>query len=162
MATERRLIDANDVKREIWNTDCDVYEFCEGCVTNMGISRVELDDAIDRVPTVDAVEVSRLGELGRLMMPYEGCPRGRMGRRGDGGIAELDPIKDIEGDRWIPVLEDDLDLLKEKAAEVVHGRWEEYLVPHIMCCSECDWATGVQDDFNYCPNCGAKMDLEEM
>ena len=44
------------------------------------------------------------------------------------------------------------------AVEVVHGRWEEYQVPHIMCCSECDWATGVQDDFNYCPNCGAKMD----
>lgn len=57
MANEKRLIDANDVKREIWNTDCDVYEFCEGCVTNMGISRVELDDAIGRVPTVDAVEV---------------------------------------------------------------------------------------------------------
>ena len=47
------------------------------------------------------------------------------------------------------------------AVEVVHGRWEEYQVPHIMCCSECDWATGVQDDFNYCPNCGAKMDLEK-
>ena len=46
------------------------------------------------------------------------------------------------------------------AVEVVHGRWEEYQVPHIMCCSECDWATGVQDDFNYCPNCGAKMDAE--
>ena len=43
------------------------------------------------------------------------------------------------------------------AKKVAHGRWEEYQVPHIMCCSECDWATGVQNDFNYCPNCGADM-----
>ena len=47
------------------------------------------------------------------------------------------------------------------AVEVVYGLWEEYQVPHIMCCSECDWATGVQDDFNYCPNCGAKMTNKE-
>lgn len=40
---------------------------------------------------------------------------------------------------------------------VAHGRWIEYQVPHIMCCSECDWGTGVQSDFNYCPNCGADM-----
>ena len=59
MTNEKRLIDANDAKREIWNTDCDVFEFCDGCVTKMGITRVELDDAIDRVPTVDAVEVVR-------------------------------------------------------------------------------------------------------
>lgn len=53
------------------------------------------------------------------------------------------------------------DLYKEP---VRHGRWEEYQVPHIVCCSECDWGTGVQDKYNYCPNCGAKMDaltLEE-
>lgn len=43
------------------------------------------------------------------------------------------------------------------AVEVVHGRWIEYQIPHIMCCSECDWGTGVQSDFRYCPNCGAKM-----
>ena len=45
-----------------------------------------------------------------------------------------------------------------KAEPVRHGRWEEYQVPHIVCCSECDWGTGVQDKYNYCPNCGAKMD----
>jgi hypothetical protein len=44
------------------------------------------------------------------------------------------------------------------AVEVVHGRWIEYQIPHIMCCSECDWGTGVQSDFRYCPSCGAKMD----
>lgn len=45
-----------------------------------------------------------------------------------------------------------------EAEPVRHGRWEEYQEPHIVCCSECDWGTGVQDKYNYCPNCGAKMD----
>jgi hypothetical protein len=57
MANEKRFIDAKELKRAIWNVECDVYEFCEGCVTNMGISRLTLDDVIDEVSTVDAVEV---------------------------------------------------------------------------------------------------------
>ncbi len=44
-----------------------------------------------------------------------------------------------------------------EARPVVRGEWEEYQVPHIMCCSECDWGTEVQSDFNFCPNCGAEM-----
>jgi hypothetical protein len=53
----------------------------------------------------------------------------------------------------------DIDVLpRADAVEVVHGRWIEYQIPHIMCCSECDWGTGVQSDFRYCPNCGAKME----
>lgn len=51
-----RLIDANALKEAMWNTDSDVYEFCQGRVTNMGISRLKLDDMIDDAPTVDAVE----------------------------------------------------------------------------------------------------------
>lgn len=55
----------------------------------------------------------------------------------------------------------DIDVLpRVDAVEVVHGRWEEYQIPHIKCCSECDYGTGVECNFNYCPNCGAKMDLE--
>ena len=42
---------------------------------------------------------------------------------------------------------------------VRHGRWVEYQIPHIICCSNCDWATGIEEkNFQYCPNCGAKMD----
>lgn len=39
------------------------------------------------------------------------------------------------------------------------GEWEEYQVPPIICCSECDWGTDIEDrrQFRYCPNCGAKM-----
>ena len=53
------------------------------------------------------------------------------------------------------------------AVEVVHGRWEPH--PHAYGferCSVChdfciwgEWADGKK--WNYCPNCGAKMDLEE-
>lgn len=46
-------------------------------------------------------------------------------------------------------------------SRVRHGRWEAYQVPPTMCCSVCDWGTSIQSDFKYCPNCGAKMDLEE-
>lgn len=44
-------------------------------------------------------------------------------------------------------------------APVVHGRWIEYQIPHVICCSNCDWATdAAEKNFQYCPNCGARMD----
>lgn len=44
-------------------------------------------------------------------------------------------------------------------APVRHGHWIEYQIPHIICCSSCDWATDVvEKNFSYCPMCGAKMD----
>ena len=47
-------------------------------------------------------------------------------------------------------------------APVVHGRWVEYQIPPIVCCSNCDWATDVKEkNFQYCPNCGAKIDEKE-
>lgn len=51
-------------------------------------------------------------------------------------------------------------------APVVHGRWVEYPRPHYFKCSECKytvpyrkamWCNGKRE-YNYCPNCGAKMD----
>ena len=50
------------------------------------------------------------------------------------------------------------------AVEVVHGRWEPRKdAIGFVCCSVChdcniygDWADGKK--WNYCPNCGAKMD----
>ena len=47
------------------------------------------------------------------------------------------------------------------AVPVVHWRRIEYQVPRIICCSECDWGTGVDEKSNYCPHCGAKMDGKE-
>ena len=46
-------------------------------------------------------------------------------------------------------------------APVRHGWWIKYQIPPIICCSNCDWATDVEEkNFQYCPNCGAKMDGE--
>lgn len=50
------------------------------------------------------------------------------------------------------------------AVEVVHGRWEprQDVIGFVRCsvCHDCniydDWADGKK--WNYCPNCGAKMD----
>ena len=49
------------------------------------------------------------------------------------------------------------------AAPVVHGRWIEkpYLFGTTKYCSICGLNYGMPHGvFNYCPNCGAKMDLE--
>ena len=76
------------------------------------------------------------------------------------GLNERDPMKNLgyDGIRILTELEF---APKADVVEVVHAKWVEYQVPHIMCCSECGWGTDVQDDFSYCPNCGAKMDLEK-
>jgi hypothetical protein len=53
------------------------------------------------------------------------------------------------------------------AVPVVHGRWIETLVPDGYVqkasrmrkqCSVCGWTNACR--YKYCPNCGAKMDLE--
>ena len=50
-------------------------------------------------------------------------------------------------------------------APVRHGRWEEASDGGGIVCPFCrtDFCTLIYDTeyFNYCPNCGAKMDLEE-
>jgi len=57
---------------------------------------------------------------------------------------------------------DILDMPVADVAPVVHGRWVEYQIPPIVCCSNCDWATDVKEkNFQYCPNCGAKMNEKE-
>ena len=58
------------------------------------------------------------------------------------------------------------DLLSETpiadVAEVKHGKWIDNKIPNsILCkCSECGFSCGAYT-FNYCPNCGAKMDGKE-
>ena len=51
-------------------------------------------------------------------------------------------------------------------APVVHGRWIEYPRAHYFKCGECKYTvpyrkahlTNGKREYNYCPNCGAKMD----
>jgi hypothetical protein len=67
--------------------------------------------------------------------------------------------------RHIPNIIDDQPTVD--AAPVVHGRWIETLVPDGYVqkasrmrkqCSVCGWTNACR--YKYCPNCGAKMDLE--
>lgn len=46
-------------------------------------------------------------------------------------------------------------------APVRHGRWAETVTDGFLfvSCSACGFKTG-RIDYNYCPNCGAKMDEE--
>jgi uncharacterized ferredoxin-like protein len=51
------------------------------------------------------------------------------------------------------------------AVEVVHARNLRADSPSLFECSECGWSdcdtyTGDTAEYNYCPNCGAKMDLK--
>lgn len=68
-----------------------------------------------------------------------------------------------------PTCERALERLRNYAAPVVHGRWidhktgEQHRVNVCIECSECNTWFG-HDCYaktNYCPNCGARMDLEE-
>ena len=52
-------------------------------------------------------------------------------------------------------------------APIKHGKWLKTSNPRheneqFYMCSNCDWRCSCNDDldYNYCPNCGAKMDLE--
>lgn len=50
-----------------------------------------------------------------------------------------------------------------------HGHWVEYPKPHYFKCSECKYivpyrkavSVNGEREYDYCPNCGAIMDLEE-
>ena len=48
------------------------------------------------------------------------------------------------------------------AAEVVHGQWKHQYEKGMSykVCSICGCRNGLDLKFNYCPNCGAKMDGE--
>ncbi len=41
--------------------------------------------------------------------------------------------------------------------EIVYAHWIDYQVPHISCCSYCDWGIDPLDKSPYCPHCGAEM-----
>ena len=51
------------------------------------------------------------------------------------------------------------------AVEVVHGRWEDFCRGKMCCCSACkaefdNTCNDIHGEWEFCPNCGAKMDGE--
>ena len=72
-----------------------------------------------------------------------------------------------ERDLCLCVSESDIkDIPAADVAPVVHGRWS-WDTGDIWTCSVCGTRNHIKEvmgrpDFNYCPNCGAKMDKEEV
>lgn len=62
-------------------------------------------------------------------------------------VSDIDTIPDID------------------ATPIVHGRWESHLLPMAWKCSVCGRRMGYNawkyKYMNYCPMCGAKMDLDD-
>ena len=60
----------------------------------------------------------------------------------------------------------DIDVIQDAdVVPVVHGKWidvreKRLFGDHYFLCSNCKSRNGSMISFNYCPNCGAKMDLE--
>ena len=65
--------------------------------------------------------------------------------------------------KWLEVCFEVVDAPAADVAPVVHGRWIEkpFLLGTSNFCSLCDSFYGMpHGKFNYCPNCGARMDGE--
>lgn len=74
-------------------------------------------------------------------------------------LIDADKLKDIISDTWV------LDRIDEQptieAEPTRHGHWKvvDEAEPRRYGCSRCKVLS--YDNTNYCPRCGAKMDLEE-
>ena len=76
-----------------------------------------------------------------------------------------DLLKGLDSLPWEDEVEDMVDgLVVDDVAEIKHGKWiwkELYgEVGYMLVCSECEESEGACERFDYCPNCGAKMDLD--
>ena len=67
----------------------------------------------------------------------------------------------FEWDDIAPTRDEFINFLKSRkratVKEIVYAHWIDYQVPHLSCCSYCDWGINPLDKSPYCPNCGAEM-----
>ena len=88
-------------------------------------------------------------------------------------ISRQDAIDAIRGEIEINGYSHVVDVLEQlpsaqpTAEPVRHGKWikadsQQYFRKHYPCftCSECGYKKDSQKKWNYCPNCGARMDEE--
>lgn len=82
------------------------------------------------------------------------CPVGRYGR---GYVYGSDREKYDAWDEIIDALEN---IPAADVTPVVHARWvpRKYTFSENEDCSNCGYSTYYGNGYNYCPNCGAKMD----
>ena len=144
MVTEKRLIDANAFKVFLEGVRQDYIEdntFSSDFAANV-IETVQ-ENYLELAPTVEAVELDKCNfKLHHILIDNEGVPE----------------VKIQIGDRYFILRTDPVDVV-----EVVHGRLIPSIAEADCTCSVC----GSQFDnvlskalakWNYCPNCGAKMD----
>jgi len=156
MAQNRRLIDANQIPYHKSG-----FPKAGGGVDS-GMDWAFRED-VDSLPTVDAVEVVRIAALKREIL-----------QRMDEFIAEYWRLSESLDDHFggkaaamevaRRLVNAALTGLRSYEAEPVRrGRWEfgSTLGHSWMKCSNCLHSqSGWAGTFSYCPNCGAKMDLE--
>ena len=76
-----------------------------------------------------------------------------------------DLLNGLDSLPWEDEVEDMVDrLVVDDVVEIKHGKWiwkELYgEVGYMLVCSECEESEGACERFDYCPNCGAIMDLD--
>jgi len=138
-----RLIDADELKKNFQDELCKGIACAECSMQVEGFCRVER--WIDIAPTIEAEPI-------KLMCngAYINCPAHKDYERG---------YKDGQAEAQM------------KAEPVKHGKWiyRERMPFGVnvfaVDCSKCGYHTvtdGLSHKYNYCPNCGARMDLEEV
>ena len=76
-------------------------------------------------------------------------------------VADNNVTGEITLNRYDKIIDGIYDIPSADVAPVRHGRWDETVTDGFLfvSCSDCGFKTG-RIDYNYCPNCGAKMDEE--
>ena len=70
---------------------------------------------------------------------------------------QTDNLDDAYGQGWDDALNTIGKLPRANVKEIIYAHWIDYQVPHISCCSYCDWGINPLDKSPYCPYCGAEM-----
>lgn len=77
---------------------------------------------------------------------------------------QTDNLDDAYGQGWDDALCSIEHIPAADVAPVVHGRWRYFHKQNIAVCTECSFERDLDTNFGRavnCPNCGAKMDIQD-